>query len=67
MEYYTTAGNADASEMSRLSAHDYASGEISYVEYVDALEKDIDAQLKRAAAINDYNQAVVALKKLQGM
>lgn len=67
MEYYVSSGNADASEMSRLSAHDYASGEISYVEYVDALEKDIDAQLKRAAAINDYNQAVVALKKLQGM
>ncbi len=67
MEYYVASGNADAAEMSRLSAHDYASGEISYVEYVDALEKDIDAQLKRASAINDYNQAVVALKKLQGM
>lgn len=67
MEYYTKSGNADAAEISRLSAHDYAAGEISYVEYVDALEKDIDAQLKRAAAINDYNQAVVALKKLQGM
>lgn len=67
MEYYVSSGNADAAEISRLSALDYASGEIGYVEYVDALEKDIDAQLKRAAAINDYNQAVVALKKLQGM
>ncbi len=67
MEYYATVGNADAAEMSRLSACDYAAGEITYLEYVDALEKDIDTQLKRASAINDYNQAVVALKKLQGM
>ena len=67
MEYYVSSGNAGAAEISRLSALDYASGEIGYVEYVNALEKDIDAQLKRAAAINDYNQAIVALKKLQGM
>lgn len=67
MDYYVASGSADAAQVSILSAQDYASGEISYVEYVDALEKDIDAQLKRAAAINDYNQAVVAMKKLQGM
>lgn len=39
-------------------------GEIGYVEYVDALQESIDLRLKRAEAINDYNQAVVCLQRL---
>ncbi len=66
LDYYTSVGNGEASETSRISAAAYESGEISYIEYVGALQQSIDTRLKYAAAINDYNQAVVALHTLQG-
>ena len=66
MLYYEHEDTAGATEIARLGAIEYESGEISYVEYVNALQESIDSQLKRASAINDYNQAVVALKRLKG-
>ncbi len=66
LDYYSSVGNEEASETSRISAAAYESGEISYIEYVGALQQSIDTQLKYASAINEYNQAVVALHFLQG-
>ena len=66
MQYYERQGAADAAETARLGTLEYENGEISYIEYVNALQESIDTQLKRAAAINDYNQTVVALKRIAG-
>ena len=66
MRYYEQQGAADAAEMARLGTVEYENGEISYIEYINALQESIDSQLKRAAAIGDYNQAVVALKRIAG-
>lgn len=66
MQYYMRQGAADAAETERLGTMEYENGEISYIEYVNALQESIDAQLRRAAAINDYNQAVVTLKRIAG-
>ncbi len=66
MTYYTSTGTASATEMARLASLDYASGDIGYLEYIDALRQCVDTQLKRAEAINDYNQAALSLKMLLG-
>lgn len=66
MEYYDSRGTQSAEEMARLGATEYENGEISYLEYVNAVQEAADARRKRADAVNDYNQAVVALKRLTG-
>ena len=66
MMYYETEGGKQAEELGRLSVLEYENGEISYIEYVNALQESIDMKQKRAAAINDYNQAVIALKRMRG-
>lgn len=66
MEYYDSRGTQSAEEMARLGATEYENGEISYLEYVNAVQEAADARKKRAAAVNDYNQAVVALKRITG-
>lgn len=64
LEYYMRSGNSNAEESARISDLAYKNGEISYIEYVSALQQSIDTQLKYASAINDYNQAVITLMTL---
>ena len=64
MNFYIGEGMDNAAEMERLGGLEYENGEISYVEYVDVLQNCIDTKMKRAAAVNDYNQAVIAVLKL---
>lgn len=66
LEYYGEEGLRQADEMVRLAAVEYGQGEISYMEYVNALQGHIDVLQKHAAAVNDYNQSVIALKKICG-
>lgn len=65
MAYYEQEGSADALTTARLATAEYANGDISYMEYNAAMQEALDTQMKRAAAINDYNQAVVALRRLK--
>ena len=64
LNYYQQEGSKKADELSRLGTLEYQNGEISYVEYVNALQESIDIRMKHLEAINAYNQSVVALKKL---
>lgn len=64
--YYQEEGAEKDRQLEHLSHMEYENGEISYVEYIDALEDCIDFHMKKAAAINDYNQSVIALEKLMG-
>lgn len=64
MNYYQQEGDRKAEELSRLGGLEYQSGGISYHEYIKALQESIDIRMKHIEAINDYNQAVIGLKKL---
>ena len=66
VNYYNTAGKNTADEMMRIGSIEYENGEISYLEYISIAQDFIDARMKRAAAINGYNQAVVSLMRLTG-
>lgn len=66
MMYYETEGSKRTEEMSRLAAVEYENGEIGYVEYVNALQENIDTRMKHANAVNDYNQAAIALMQMRG-
>lgn len=66
MQYFEGQGSADAAEMARLGTVEYENGEITYIEYINALQEAVDTRLKQAAAISDYNQAVVTLQRLNG-
>ncbi len=66
LAYYGKEGTERASELARLSTLEYENGEISYLEYVNALQEAIDVRMKYAAVVNEYNQAVIALRRLAG-
>lgn len=67
MKYYQEEGAEKDKELERLSGLEYENGEISYIEYMEALKNCTDFHMKKAAAINDYNQSVIALEKLMGI
>ena len=67
LKYYEQNNQAHSEQISKLSAIEYENGEISYVEYVNAIEETIDVLMKHADAINEYNQAVIAIQRLTGM
>lgn len=66
MKYYQEEGAEKDKELERLSGIEYENGEISYIEYMEALKDCTDFHMKKAAAINDYNQSVIELEKLMG-
>lgn len=66
MAYYEQQGTESAAEIARLGTVEYENGEISYIEYINALQESIDSRLKRASAINEYNQTVINIKRLTG-
>lgn len=64
LAYYEGDGAKSASEMERLGSLEFENGEISYMEYIQALEAANDMRMNKAQAVNEYNQAVVGLKRL---
>ena len=66
MDFYNGTETQAAEEMRRLAQLEYEQGEIGYVEYVSALQQVFDTRLKRAQAINDFNQSVVDLGRISG-
>lgn len=64
LEYYTGKNRQKQKEIIRLSSTEYENGEISYVEYIGALQEAIEVQLKYAEVVNEYNEAVIALMGL---
>lgn len=61
MAYYNGENISKAKEIVRLSTTEYESGEISYVEYANALQEAIDMGMKQADVINEYNEAALVL------
>lgn len=66
LSYYQGEGKKNAQDLERLSSLEYENGEISYVEYVTALQESLDAKMKLISAINDFNQSVIALERITG-
>lgn len=64
LSYYEKEGTESASKLERLSTLEYENGEISYIEYVNALQRAADVRMKYATVVNEYNQAVIALRRL---
>lgn len=64
--YYNEDGREQSEKMTQQGLLEYSQGEISYLEYMNILQEAIDLRLKRAAAINDYNQCVLAMQRLCG-
>lgn len=66
MEYYNGEGFQQVNEMARLAETEYENGEITYLEFADVLDESVSHAMKRASAINDYNQVVISLLKANG-
>lgn len=64
LEYYNGENIEKSDTIKSLSTLEYENGEISYVEYVNALQESIDMRMKHADVINEYNEAVIALMGL---
>lgn len=64
LKYYEDENDAKAEKIADLSTKEYENGEISYVEYVNALRETIDMRMKHADVINEYNEALLALMSL---
>lgn len=66
MDYYNGNGLRQAEEMALLAETEYENGEITYLELANVLDESVAHAMKRAAAINDYNQVVIALLQANG-
>lgn len=66
MAYYNGDGLRQVEEMTRLAETEYESGEITYLELADVLDESVSHAMKRASAINDYNQVVISLLQANG-
>ena len=66
MNYYTGEGFRQVNEMARLAETEYENGEITYLEFSNVLDESVSNAMKRASAINDYNQVVISLLKANG-
>lgn len=64
--YYNVEGRERSDKMAEQGLLEYSQGEISYLEYMNVLQESIDLRLKRASALNDYNQCVLVMEKLCG-
>lgn len=64
--YYKEEGRERSDKMAEQGLLAYSQGEISYLEYMNVLQESIDLRLKRASALNDYNQCVLVMEKLCG-
>lgn len=65
LDYYRSEGCAQAGEIERLSQVSYEKGDIDYIEYIQNLQTALEMRMSHAAALNDYNQAVIALRYFQ--
>lgn len=65
MTYYEKEGIKDATTTAQLATTEYNNGDISYTEYNAAMQEALNTQMKRAAAINDFNKAVITLRRLK--
>lgn len=66
MNYYNGEGYRQVDEMARLAETEYENGEITYLEFSNVLDESVSNAMKRASAINDYNQVVISLLKANG-
>lgn len=66
MAYYNGDGLRQIEEMARLAKTEYENGEIDYMEFADVLDGSVSHAVKRASAINDYNQVVISLLQANG-
>ena len=66
MAYYNGDGLRQVEEMTRLAETEYESGEITYLEFADVLDESVSHAMKRASAINDYNQVMISLLQANG-
>lgn len=64
--YYNEEGRLRSDKMAEQGLLEYSQGEISYLEYMNVMQESIDLRLKRASALNDYNQCVLVMEKLCG-
>lgn len=64
--YYNEEGRVRSDKMAEQGLLEYSQGEISYLEYMNVMQESIDLRLKRASALNDYNQCVLVMEKLCG-
>lgn len=65
LNYYTTEGKQQADEIARISQVSYEKGAIGYMEYIQNLQTAVDIRNAYAAAVNEYNQAVINLRYVQ--
>ena len=66
VDYYNGDGSRQVEEMARLAETEYDNGEITYLEFANVLDESVAHAMKRAAAINDYNQVVISLLQANG-
>lgn len=66
LDYYSTRGNKQAEDITRISQISYEKGEINYIEYIQNLKIAVEIQLQYTNAINNYNQIIILLNYLQG-
>ena len=66
MRFYEGDAMKRVAEMGKTGKSEYDNGDVTRIGGVNVLQENVNTCLKRAAAINDYNQAVIALERILG-
>jgi cobalt-zinc-cadmium resistance protein CzcA len=66
VRWYESQGLQTSEELLRFTNQGYSSGEIDYVEYINAVNQALAIRIEYAEALNNYNQAVIDLQYLAG-
>lgn len=61
LNYYTEERELHINKMADLAEIGYKNGDISYIELTNLLDDCMDHDLKKASAINEYNQVIISL------
>ena len=65
-DYYVSEALPEAQELRKLSSLEYASGDISYVEYMQNLSTALETELDASEAADKLNQAIIEMNYIKG-
>ena len=65
IKYFNDEGLSLATTLSNAASRSYQSGDIGYVEFIQAMNQSLDIRLNYLTALNNYNKSIISINYLQ--
>src|SRR4029079_6787547 len=64
LNYFNSEGLSMAATLSNAAGRSYKSGDIGYMEFIQAMNQSLDIRLNYLTALNNYNQTIININYL---